>query len=163
MNRPGLTYDLKELIGKVMPAKGYIFGILFLFGLVCILIGPSHITLHDLKESWISTSLILLFLVYGLFSAIRMVLDRRIKLVINKNGIWHYKEGLIPWSNVYYYYFEIQRDDVSVSLFKLKLLEPEKELSIHISDINVSFDDIEAAIKKNAIGYNILCLGTEDK
>ena len=80
-------------------------------------------------------------------------------MVINKEGIWTPKKGLLVWSNVQYYYFEeIQTDNATVSLLKIKLLKPSKEVKIDISFFNKSERDIEVAIKDNSGDYNIIAL-----
>lgn len=80
-------------------------------------------------------------------------------MVINKEGIWTPKKGLLEWSNIQYYYFEeLISDNDTIYLLKIKLLEPPKEVKMDISFFNKSQQDIDTAIAHNSGNYNIIAL-----
>jgi len=111
------------------------------------------------KENPFVTVVAVIIILVAIYFLVRYSLDRRIKMVINKEGIWTPKKGLLVWSNVQYYYFEeIQTDNATVSLLKIKLLKPSKEVKIDIAFFNKSERDIEDAIKDNSGDYNIIAL-----
>jgi hypothetical protein len=158
-----LLYNSEELVIKDKDYISLVVGVLCILMLLYFLFGPYEKTRIIFKENLIAAIVLVIFLVVGIIYSFFKAFDRSIKIVINKEGIWLQKIGLIPWNNIYYYYFENQSHEVSVSLLKIKLIEPEKEVQVDVSAMNKSFNDIERAIQRNAKNYNIKSLGIDQK
>jgi len=98
------------------------------------------------------------------FYLIIKLLDRRAKVIIDKNGFWYYKDGLIKWNQIESYAYESRRSKGgSETIFRLQRRGSYQtciELPLGFLDKNV--DDISSAIKrcsstyiiKNVVGFN---------
>src|SRR5215211_5979647 len=150
MQLPKLTNDCKELVIKKEAWINLILGFPGI-ALLAIALFFGKETKPFFKENPFVTVVAVIIILVAIYFLFRYSLDRRIKMVINKEGIWTPKKGLLVWSNVQYYYFEeIQTDNATVSLLKIKLLKPSKEVKIDIAFFNKSERDIEVAIKDNS-------------
>jgi len=158
MQSPKLTYDKNEL---VIRKEAWINLILGFPAISLLTIG---LFFHkETKPFFIENPLVTLasivIIIAALYFLVHNSLDRRIKMAINKEGIWIAKKGLLSWSNLQYYYFEeITSDYDTTSLLKIKLLEPAKEVKVDISFFNTSEQEIEQAIERNSGEYKIIAL-----
>lgn len=158
MQQPRLSYDKNELLIRKEAWINLIFGFpaisLFAIGLLF-----HKETRPFFRENPIVTVVAVLIVLVALYFLVRNSLDKRIKMVVNQEGIWTAQEGLLVWSNIQYYYFEeIQSDNVTTWLLKIKLIEPTKEVAVDTSHFNTSQQDIETAIERNSGNYNIIAL-----
>lgn len=106
-------------------------------------------------------SMYLLFILY--FGHIS--LDRRIKLVINKKGIWTRKHKLIPWNDIESYHFKTLIGPKGGSSTKL-FIQPKiicGYFKCDISFLDCGVKEISDAIDINASDYHIRRDGVQTK
>jgi hypothetical protein len=90
-----------------------------------------------------ATIIVLLVFIAAGFFLVRYSMDSRIKLLINSEGIWTPKHGLLGWSNIQHYFFEkIVTDDGTIFLMKIQLMGYPKEVEIDISLFNTNVQAI---------------------
>jgi hypothetical protein len=113
-------------------------------------------TRHFLRSNlWIAVFAAIAFLIAA-FLLIRSGMDKRLKLVVSKEGIWTPAKGLLQWKDIEYYDIkEIYEDIESADQLKIKLLGQSKELTINLKHLDKSMGDIRRAIIYNADGFNI--------
>jgi hypothetical protein len=158
MQPPKLTYDHDELVVKKEDWINLIFGFpaLSLFA-ICLFFGKD--TKPFFKGNLIGTGAAVLIILISLYFLVRQSLDNRVKMVINKKGIWTARKGWLLWSNIQYYYFEeIRGEGADTSLLKIRLLDNTKEVKIDISFFNTSKQHIDTAIERNSRDFNIIAL-----
>ena len=150
MQPPKLTKHSDDLVIKKEAWINLILGFPAL-SLLAIALFFGKATRPFFRENSLLSIAVLLIILAALYFWVRNSLDKRIKMVINKEGIWAHNKGLLVWSNIHYYYFEEVRSDYdTVTLLKVKLLKPDKEVKIDISFFNVSERDIDVAIENNS-------------
>ena len=158
MQPPRLTYDKGELIIRKEAWINLILGFPAI-ALFAISLFFHKETRPFFREHPIVTIAAVLIILAALYFLVRNSLDRRIKMVINKMGVWTVQKGLLAWSNIQYYYFEeVRSDNATATLLKVKLVEPDKEIKIDISFFNVSERDIDRAIATNSGDLKIIAL-----
>jgi len=158
MQPPKLTHDNNELVIQKEVWINLILGVpaISLFA-ICLFSNKS--TKRFFKENQIATIAVILIILAALFYLIRRSLDSRVKMVINKEGIWTSSKGLLLWSNIQYYYFdEIKSDYDTAFLLKIRLNQPDKEIIVDISFFNTCEKEIANAIANNSGDYNIIAL-----
>ena len=143
-----ITNDPKELI-----ARGSHKGILWFAILMTI---PSIGLLTDTYNNWKKfiiespvISILLLSLIYGgaLFGWIK-VFDKRVKLIINRNGIWYSKYQFTSWDNIECFEFIVQKT-AKVGTFyvlKLKTKNRSKPYKIDITFFDKNYNQIQTSI-----------------
>ncbi len=83
------------------------------------------------------------------------VFDKRIKLVVNEHGIWFKKHGLLPWSNIDAYYFEmINANSISYILW-IDTKNIGESISIDLTLVEENCANISDAIQKNSKNWTI--------
>jgi hypothetical protein len=90
--------------------------------------------------------------------------DKRIRLIINQNGIWMSKSGLIEWNNIWYYHFT---EDIvkarEYHCFAFKIKSDHTEYKIDITFLDKAYQQIQEAISINSKKYSIIDLGFESR
>ena len=158
MQSPRLTYDINEIIIKKEAWINLILGFPAI-SLFAIFLFFHQETKPFFRENIFATVAAVIVVLIALYFLVRNSLDSRIKMVINKYGIWVFQKGLLAWSNIQYYYFEeVIGEGANASLLKIKLLDRTNEVKIDISFFNTSEQDIEAAIEQNSGDFNIIAL-----
>lgn len=158
MKHPKLTNEKEEL---VLRKEAWIN---LIFGFPAIILVVISLLRHDGAQQFLRTNIWaavvgVLIVVLAIYFLIASSLDRRIKFVINTDGIWIHNKGLLAWNNIHYYYFEeITTENNTDFLFKIKLLNSKKEIKINISLFNVSEQQIEAAIAHNSGDNKVISL-----
>jgi len=158
MQPPKLTYDKNEL---VLRKEAWINLIL---GFPAISLFAISLFFHEetkpfFRTNPLATVAAILIILAALYFLVSKSLDRRIKMAINKDGIWTAQSGLLAWNNIQYYYIEeIASDYDTTWLLKIKLLEPVKEIKVNISLFKISEQEIEQAIDRNSGDYKIIVL-----
>jgi hypothetical protein len=158
MGAPKLTNDKNELIIKKRAWLNLILGLpaFCLFG-IFIFFGKE--TNQFFKEDPVAISAFVIIFLSGVYFLVRNGISEKIKMVINHQGIWMSDKGLFEWQKIYYYYFEeVQGDGDATSFLRIKLWDREKVISLEMSFWDTSEQDIEAAINKNSVGFNIIKL-----
>lgn len=158
---PFITNDPKELI-----VRGSHKGVLWFAILITI---PCIGVLTDSYDNWkkfITGSpvgaIFLLAIFYGgaLFGWIK-VFDKRIKLIINRHGIWYSKTQFVNWDNIESFGFEEQKTAKAGTFYVLKLKTKirGKPYRIDITFYDKNHNEIQASINENAIKYSVEDLG----
>lgn len=93
-------------------------------------------------------------------------LDNRVKLRVDKNGIWTKKHKNTSWDDIWYFSSTISRmREGDIYYLKLRLNDTDdrldKELKIRYSRLNKNFRDVREIITYYAAKYNILDMGHE--
>ena len=89
-------------------------------------------------------------------------MDTGTKLIINKNGIWSRKFGLVVWENIFNYQFEKRIGKTVTYNLKLDTQNHGKLIVWDITYLNTDFQEIEKAIEVYLRDYNIQYLGLEE-
>jgi hypothetical protein len=139
--------------------KSFLF--IFLIGLIpiagCIysIIRNPKYELAGFKESPIYLSLILLFFISLCAFFGFKYFDKRIKLIINENGIWAHKTGQIEWTNIRTIYFLERKGKFSEIFLKIFLNNPDTEISLEINSLDKSELDITNVLEFYCKSYPI--------
>jgi hypothetical protein len=160
---PFITNDPKELV-VIGSHKGILwFAILMTVPCIGVLTDS-----YDNWKKFISGSpvgaIFLLSIFYGgaLFGWIK-VFDKRIKFIINRDGIWYSKTQFVSWDNIESLSFEEQKTAKAGTfyLLKLKTKNRSKPYKIDITFFDKSYNQIQTAINENAIKNSVEDLGLE--
>jgi hypothetical protein len=120
------------------------------------------------KWSFSKLPVILVFTAWPSF-CLFYLFDKRVKVRIDKNGIWSLKSGNVSWEDIWYFYSTVYKMRNDGDLFKLhirlkdteKLLDKEIDLKLHRMDKN--FEDIRAVVEYYAAKYKIEDLGHDNE
>jgi hypothetical protein len=97
------------------------------------------------------------------------LLDKRVKLRIDKNGIWSLKNGNIPWDDIWYFYSTVYRMRNDGDVFKLHVRikdtedRQDKEILLRLHRMDKNFEEIRTVVENYATKYNIEDLGHNDE
>jgi hypothetical protein len=92
-----------------------------------------------------------------------LVLDRRVKLIITKEGIWSKKYKLLPWETVVGYFFERRRGGKILSTFLfIDTTVGGEPLKIETTYLDKPPQEISDAIQRNSTGYKIYTSGVHN-
>jgi hypothetical protein len=83
------------------------------------------------------------------------ILDKRIKLTINKDGIRFKSRKVIPWDIIQRFYFKGRHHKVSSYWLYVETTQHYKAIRINISDLDKTYHHIADAIKNYGGGFNI--------
>lgn len=152
--------DPNELVARGSHKKVLLYALLFSIPFVGLL------TVNSLK-SFYSENLFAAVLLTFIFCVIPiyfwyMVFDKRIKLIINKNGIWSSKMHLVSWNSLWYYHIKedlIKGTKYHFFIFKIK--NSGIDYKVDITFYDKTYIEILNAIKINSNGYSIIDLGFE--
>jgi hypothetical protein len=154
--------DPNELIVNGSHKKVILYALLF--SVPCL--GFLTQTLDNLKSFYLENlfvSVLLTSLLYGLAIYFWfMVFDKRIKLIINKNGIWTSKTSLVSWNSLWYYHMKedfVKGEKYHLFFFKIK--NSDIDYKVDITFCNKTYVEIINAIKSNSTDYSIIDLGFE--
>ena len=156
-----VTNDPKELI-----VRGSYKGILWFAILMTIPCIGLLINTYDNWKKFITgnpvIAIFLLSILYGgaLFGWIK-VFDKRVKLIINRNGIWYTKTQFIGWDNIEFFQFVEQKAAKAGTFYvlKLKTKNRSKAYKIDITFFDRNYNQIQASINENASKYSVEDLG----
>jgi hypothetical protein len=96
------------------------------------------------------------------------LLDKRVKIRIDKDGIWSLKYGNVSWDDIWYFDTKVTvwRNDRSGRELHIRLKDTEdrldKEEFLRLDKRNKSFEEIRAMIEYYATKYKIEDLGHEN-
>jgi hypothetical protein len=151
------TNHSDELIVKGPNKKAVLYAILMTIPCIGLLAGPISEWIISIKEHFITVPL-LLMVFYGIAAFFWFkVFDRKIKLIINQNGLWTKSTGFVYWESVWYYYLRERRTFKAGTFYDLffKLRDDEKDYKLEITFLNTDYNKIRRAIKLNARNYNV--------
>ena len=155
--------DNNELIVRGSHKKVLLYALLFSIPAVG---GLLTVNVEDLKSMYfenIFASILMVTIIYGgpIYFWVK-VFDKRIKLIINKNGIWNSKSELLSWDNLWYYHIKedfIKGTKYHFIIFKNK--NNEIDYKIDVTYYDKTYIEILNAIKINSKEYSIIDLGFE--
>jgi hypothetical protein len=157
MQLPKLTKDKHEMIVRKVTWGRLIMG----FPMICFIAafvfyqGKIKMFLADNLLAALGLAVAVLAALYFL---IRDSLKEKVVLVVNIHGIWIRKKGLITWSNLRYYYFEVADDENETTYLKIGLHDSDKQIKISMSMFDTNEQLIDEAILRNSGEYNIIAL-----
>lgn len=155
------TNDADELIarGSYKPLRFYAILLtgFFLGGLIDLYINPK--TFHS-TDFAISIFISAVFLSTAIFFWYK-VYDRKIKMIINKNGIISHKTGIIRWEEIRYFYIQETFFKGRDYHFLILKSTTEKEYKIELSYFDKTFEQVRKAIIINSNNNVIIDLGFE--
>ena len=107
---------------------------------------------------------LLVFLAMFVYPLIKLT-DNKVKVRIDKEGIWTKKQGTIPWTSIWYVYStERTERAMTATNLKIKLKEspenPEgKEIRIPLSALDKDLDEVRKTLNYFTQSYGIYDLG----
>jgi len=105
---------------------------------------------------------IITFLSLGSFYLWYKILDNGVKRVINKDGIWTKKYGLVKWENIFNYQFEKRKGKTVTYNLKIDTQNPGRLIVCEITYLDTEFSEVKKAIDINSKEYNIQYLGIDE-
>src|SRR6185503_1782465 len=156
---PIYTYDENELIAKNTTKKNLYIAILFSAIGLYLLAGPYEKTRVLFSWNIVFSIILVVWLASGFVFFLYRYLDKRIKLVINKKGIWTKKNGLATWEQVWYFFIKIGGDKTKIENLVLKLKESETKIFINLNEYDKGKEEILTSFRHYAAQYPINDLG----
>jgi hypothetical protein len=157
-----LTHDAKELVVKRNKYIFIIYGILWI-GMLAQPIYNFDETAALFKRNPITSTAIYLLVIGAAVWLGYGILSHRVKLVINKRGLWTRRSKLVTWDNLYYYYFIKGKHQNQITwTFKFKTVAPEREFTVDMFFFDNDHEDIIKAIEDNSYGNTVHYLGVDD-
>ena len=108
----------------------------------------------------LSITLIFILFLFGFFFY-KYFFDNKIKLIIDKEGIWTPEYEKVKWQSVWYIYQKETRGKFAEQILIIKLNEDDRELKISTSYLDKTAEDIITAIKEYSKKFNIQFLDKE--
>lgn len=133
------------------------------------IIGLTYATLKDPKESLtefnespigLAFIFVLMLFFFGYF-CYKYFFDNKIKLVIDKQGIWTAKHGQIAWQSIWYIYQREIRGKYTEQRLIIRLGEDGEEIKLNTTNYNKTADEIMEVIKSYSQKFNIQILDKE--
>ena len=116
----------------------------------------------EFNKSPIGLSILISFLLFSFgFFFYKYFLYKKTKLVIYKEGIWTPKFGQVKWQSVWYIYQKEIRGKFTEQKLIIKLNDNDKEIKLDTTYFNKTEDEIIAALKENALQFNVQFLDKE--
>lgn len=152
---------MEPLVVKYNLRKLLLFT-LFFIGLTALVFQKNNLSTFQIPSSndygrWF------FILTFGLasFYLIVKLLDRRAKVIIDNNGFWYYKEGLIRWNQIDSYAYNVKHSKGGrETIFQLQLRDSnDKCIELPLGFLDANVDDISSAIKRCSSTYIIKNLG----
>jgi hypothetical protein len=133
------------------------------------LAGLSYAILKDPKEELaefdkrpVGLTLIFLFLIFSFgFFCFKYFFDTKDKLTISQDGIWTPTLGVLPWPSISYIYLKETKGKVNERKVLIKLNEKDKEISLDITSLDKTEEEIITALKHYSHDYTIQFLDKE--
>jgi hypothetical protein len=163
--------DLQSIEVREGSKKYYFFGLLVWIAILISFIreqGGDTIDLFSGKWSFRKLEMLLLFTVWPLY-CLFFLFDKRIKLRIDKNGIWTIRNNNIFWGDIWYFSSGVykMRTQANIYYFKVRLRDTEttvdKEIKIRLQRMDKAFEDIRSVIEYYAAKNNVYDMGHEVK
>jgi hypothetical protein len=155
-----ITNDYDELIVRGSHKRIPIYLLFLIVPCVALLTEPFSELKKFFSENLIATILLTAFMFISAGYWWFMVFDKRIKIIINKNGIWNAKSNFIEWKEISSYNFKEETFKTRKFHFLVfRTVGNDKEYKIDISFYNKSYEQIEEAVNTNSKGFYITNLG----
>jgi hypothetical protein len=157
-----ITNEPEELIAKGSSKKVPWYGLILFVPLLGLLFDTKKNLKEFYSKNIIIAILITLFMICGSIYFWYMALDKRIKLIINRNGIAFKQNTFLSWENIWYYYIEeeiIKAKAYHFLYLKDKLLD--KTYKIEITFYDKTYQEIQSAISNFSKDKSIIDLGFE--
>ena len=139
-----------------------IFGVIPIVGLTYAILKNPKEEMTEFSKSPIGLSILILFLLFSSgFFFYKYFLDKKIKLIIDKDGIWTSKYGHVKWQSVWYIYQKEIRGKFTERKLIIKLNEDDKEIKLDITYFDKTQDEIIAAFKEYSSKFNVQFLDKE--
>ncbi|RTL58735.1 MAG: hypothetical protein EKK37_10435 [Sphingobacteriales bacterium] len=152
--------------------KGYYvfaFGI-WAFGIVYMLFSPNRQkSLDFIFSDWTLAKLPTFIVLFGLPSlCLFYYFDKRVKIKIDKEGIWTRRNKLIPWSDIWYFSSTVcKMREGDLYYLKLRLKDTEerldKEIKLRLRRMDKDFQEIREVVEYHALQNNIHDMGHEEE
>lgn len=133
--------------------------IIFLAITIYMLVGPYEKTRVLFESVNFGSIVFTLVIVGGLVFSLYHYFDKRIKLVINKNGVWSLKNGQINWDQVWYFHIQISDDRYKSETLCVKQKDTDTEIKIGLGGYDISKDAILSSFKYYSSQHSIHDLG----
>jgi hypothetical protein len=152
--------------------KGYYlfaFGI-WAFGIIYMLFSPnSQKSINFLFSNWTLAKLPTFIVLLGLPAlCLYYYFGKRVKLKVDKEGIWTNRYKTLPWTDIWYFSSTISKmREGDLYYLKLRLVDTEerldKEVKIRIRRMDKDFPEIREIVEYYASQNNIKDLGHEEE
>lgn len=157
-----ITNDYDELIVKGSHKKIPIYLLFLIVPCLVLLTEPFSELKKFYSKNLIAATLLTAFIFISAGYWWFMVFDKRIKIIINKNGIWNSKSKFIKWKEISSYHFKEEIFKTRKFYFLvLRTVGDDKEYKIDISFYNKPYEQIEEAMNINSKGFYITNLGLD--
>ncbi|HMK20183.1 MAG TPA: hypothetical protein VK492_18415 [Chitinophagaceae bacterium] len=139
-----------------------IFGAIPIVGLTYAILKNPKEEMTEFSKSPIGLSILLSFFLFSFgFFCYKYFLDKKTKLIIDKDGIWTSKFGQVKWQSVWYIYQKEMRGKFIEQKLIIKLNEDDKEIKLDTTYFDKTEDEIIAALKGYSSKFNVQFLDKE--
>ena len=133
-----------------------------IIGVTYSIIKNSKNELIEFNKSPFGLSILLMFFLFLFgFFCYQYFFDNKTKLIINNEGIWTPKYGLIKWQSVWYIYQKEIKGKFNEQRLIIKLNEDDKEIKLETTFFDKSADEIIEALKGYSKRFKIQFLDKE--